>query len=66
MTDVTPKMLKATAVAARLGISKRKVYYMIENRDLPSVEIGGALRVPEADLENYINQNRRQSDASTS
>jgi excisionase family DNA binding protein len=42
--------------AAALGISKSKIYELIAHGEIPSVRIGGILRVPAAALERLIAQ----------
>lgn len=58
---MSQKLLKPTEVADRLGVSRRQVYYLIERGDLPSVTIGERrVCVDENDLEEYIENNRRE------
>lgn len=58
---MSQKLLKPTEVAERLGVSRRQVYYLIERGDLPSVTIGERrVCVDENDLEEYIENNRRE------
>ena len=55
------KLLKPTEAAERLGVSRRQVYYLIERGDLPSVIVGvRRICVSESDLEEYIENNRRE------
>lgn len=53
----TDKLLKAVEVAQRLNISKAFAYQLMLRGDIPTVKIGSARRVKEADLINYIQQN---------
>lgn len=41
-------------VAEVCSISRRKVYSLIENGELPAVKIGFSSRVKESDLEAYV------------
>ena len=55
------KLLRPAEVAERLGVSLRQAYYLIERGELPSVTIGGkSIRVDESDLQEYIENNRRE------
>jgi len=49
-------LLKPAEVAKRLDISKRKVYYLIAQGELPSQRhlVTGAVRVTLSDLNDYI------------
>lgn len=58
---MTVKLLKPVEVAARLGVSRRQAYYLIEKGELPSVIVGEkCIRVDEAELNEYIDNNRRE------
>lgn len=58
---MTVKLLKPTEVAKRLDVSRRQVYYLIEKGELPSVTVGEkSIRVDENDLQEYIENNRRE------
>lgn len=52
-------MLTVVQVAERLSISKTHAYGLINRREVPSVLIGGAVRVSEADLAGYVASCRR-------
>ena len=54
-SDKTP-LLKATDVAKILNISRPMAYRLTSTGLLPSVRIGGSVRVRKEDLEKYINQ----------
>lgn len=47
-------MLKVKAVADRLSLSPRKVYRLIENHELAHHRIGGAIRVTEEQIAEYL------------
>jgi excisionase family DNA binding protein len=46
--------LRAREIAERLGLSERTIRRLIADRTLPSVKIGGARLVAEADLERAL------------
>lgn len=50
-----PLLLKAEEVALLLGLGRSKVYEMMASGELPVVRIGAAVRVPRAQLEDWIN-----------
>ena len=49
-----PKLLRATEVAALLGLGRSKVYDMMKRGQLPVVRIGKAIRVPAHALDEWI------------
>ncbi len=53
------RLLKATQVQAKLGLSRAKVYRLMHDGVLPTVRIGGSIRVPSHALEEWIGQNTR-------
>lgn len=53
-----PTLLKVSAVIDALGFSKRHVYELINQGEIPHVRIGGAIRVVEDDLARFIEQHR--------
>ncbi len=46
----TEPFVSVSRVGAILGVSRRKAYYAVESGDIPSVRIGGTLRVPSGEL----------------
>ena len=50
-------LLKATDVAVKLNVSKAYVYKLLKIGDLPSVQIGYAVRVRLQDLWEFIEAN---------
>jgi excisionase family DNA binding protein len=46
--------LRAREIAERLGLSERTIRRLIADRTLPSIKIGGARLVAEADLERAL------------
>jgi excisionase family DNA binding protein len=51
------RLLKIPEVAQRLGVSVRKVYYLVSDERLPTVDVGGT-KVRESDLERWLRQRR--------
>ena len=51
------RLLKATEIAEMLNISRAFAYRLMKQGDIPTVQIGGAVRVRPSDLQNYILQN---------
>jgi len=41
-------------VAEKFGISKDGVYRLIRKKEIPVHKIGGAIRISQADLEDYL------------
>ncbi len=53
------RLLKASQVQAKLGLSRAKVYRLMHDGVLPIVRIGGSVRVPSRALEEWIGRNTR-------
>jgi excisionase family DNA binding protein len=53
-SPVQPLVLKPGEVAERLDVSRSKAYAMIAAGEIPSVEIGGCVRVRLTDLLTYV------------
>ncbi len=51
------KLLKAPEVAVILNCSKAYIYQLIKKKELPSVQIGYAVRVRPEDLISFIENN---------
>jgi excisionase family DNA binding protein len=51
------QLLRPTEVAVRLGVSRSKVYALIQQNRIPSVRVLGSVRVPERALERWIERN---------
>lgn len=49
-----PLLLRVPEVAHRLGLSRGKVYQLIQSGALPSVRIDGSRRIRAGDLEAYV------------
>ena len=52
------RMLSVGQMQNRLGIGRSKAYSLITTRSIPSVRIGGLVKVRKEDLERYIEENR--------
>jgi excisionase family DNA binding protein len=50
----TKLLLKVTEAAELLSIARSKAYQMVQDGQLPSVRIGTSLRVPAAELNDYV------------
>jgi len=54
---VEDRLLRAADVQAHLGMSRAKVYRLMQNNILPTVRIGGSVRVPRKALFKWIQDN---------
>ena len=52
---------RVTEAAERIGISRTKCYELIKAGKLPSVRIGGSVRVPVDALKQWIQEHMQQS-----
>lgn len=52
-----PGMLRPKDVAKRLGVCRSRVYKMIQAGEMGSVQVGGVIRIPEAEVDRYIAEN---------
>lgn len=59
-STVAPQLLRLHEVADRLAISRSMAWKLIAYGHLPSVRIGRAVRVRQADLEAYITDAARE------
>ena len=53
-------MLNVKEVAGRLSLSPSKVYRLIENREIAHHRIGGAIRVTEEQIAEYLADTKRE------
>jgi putative molybdopterin biosynthesis protein len=58
---MTSTLLTAEDVAHQLRIAKFTVYELIKRGELPSTKVGKQVRVSQADVDRYLNQNRTVS-----
>ena len=54
------RLLTAEQVAEILNISKSQIYHMMQRGEIPSVRIGGSVRVRPSDLEHFISSNLKK------
>lgn len=59
-------MLRVKQVAERLNLSESKVYEMVERGDLPHHRFGGAIRVSESQIAEYLEETKRERRAEQS
>lgn len=52
-------MLRVKEVAARLNLSESKVYELIESGQLPHHRFGGAIRVSEVQIAEFLDETKR-------
>lgn len=55
--QLPPPLLKVPEVAGILNCSKAYIYQLIKRKEIPSVQIGSAVRIRQEDLERYIAEN---------
>ena len=55
-----PDFLTVPQVAKRLQLGTAKVYGMARSKALPSVRIGGSIRIPRPALERWVNRQGEQ------
>ena len=53
------QLLSVSEVGELLGMGRSWVYQQIRSGEIPSVQLGGSVKVKREDLEEYINTNRR-------
>ena len=53
------ELLSITGVCQELGMGKSWVYRRIQSGEIPSLKLGHALKVRQADLEEYVQRQRR-------
>ena len=56
-------LLRPAEAAKALGISRSKCYELIASGELPSLRVGAAVRVPFAELEQWITERVKKSRA---
>ena len=61
MTGITAPMMRPADVARELGVSRVRIYALMRTGEIPSVRIGGAIRVPRLAWETWLR--RRAADA---
>lgn len=61
MPQTLTPLLSVDDVAERLGVPKRFVYRLIEERRVPHTKVGRYVRFHAADVEAYIEAGRREA-----
>ena len=56
------ELLRPSDVAPLLGVSRNRVYQMIQEGTLPAVRIGGAIRIPRAAWERWLARLEEKAD----
>jgi excisionase family DNA binding protein len=51
---IARELLKPADVAPALGVRPRRIYQLISERRLPAVRVGGAIRLPRAAWEAWL------------
>lgn len=54
MEQSLDRIMTVTEVATYLQMSKSKVYYLIQRREIPHIKIGRNVRIRQSDLENWL------------
>ena len=58
-------LLRATELQAALGLSRSKIYELMQSGELPTVRVGRAVRVPRAGLEEWVRRRTIRAVADT-
>jgi excisionase family DNA binding protein len=58
VTERTEPLLTVSEAVERIGVSRRTVYTLIANGELPSVKVGGSRRFVAADVDRFIAERR--------
>ncbi len=53
-------MLRVKQVAERLNLSQSKIYEMVESGELPHHRFGGAIRVSEDQIAEYLEETKQE------
>jgi len=59
-TEILPALLRISDAALVLAVSKSKLYELIAKGRIPSIRIGGSLRIPRQGLQNWIEEQTAQ------
>ena len=57
VSDRLEKIYTVAEVAKYLKLSKSKVYYMVQNCEIPYIKIGRNVRIRKADLKQFLDGN---------
>ena len=56
--DTVVRLKKTDDAAAYLGISRRKLQELVQDREIGSIKFGRSIRFDPADLEDFIDRNK--------
>ena len=56
-------LLKPADIAAQLGVTTGRIYQLIRAGVIPALRIGGAVRIPRAAWEDWLEEQRREATA---
>ena len=59
--DGSHRLLSVQEVSEQLGMGRSWVYNQIKSGELPSVQLGGTVKIKREDLEGYIQRQHRSS-----
>ena len=59
--DGSDRLLSVQEVSEQLGMGRSWVYNQIKSGELPSVQLGGTVKIKREDLEEYIHRHHRSS-----
>ena len=59
--DGSHRLLSVQEVSEQLGMGRSWVYNQIRSGELPSVQLGGTVKIKREDLEQYIQKHHRSS-----
>jgi excisionase family DNA binding protein len=59
------RLLKGKEVAEMLGVSNSFAYLLMKRGDIPTIQIGSAVRVRLEDLEQYLREKATQNERSS-
>jgi excisionase family DNA binding protein len=54
------QLLSVSEIGELLGMGRSWVYQQIKSGEIPSVQLGGSVKVKREDLEEYIDSNHRR------
>jgi excisionase family DNA binding protein len=61
MTASKKRLLTVPELAKRLRLSRGRTYILLGRGDIPSIKVGGAIRVDSQDVDSYLDAHRRKS-----
>jgi excisionase family DNA binding protein len=61
MTYTPTRFLSVTEAAAVLGVSRRTAYSLVRARQVPSIRLGGCIKVPAAALDQWLAERQHEA-----